>query len=51
MAFPPTGKWRFVVPNAVTCFSLSVGLLSITMSFEGQYESAAGLILLSVLLD
>jgi CDP-diacylglycerol--serine O-phosphatidyltransferase len=51
MAFPPTGKWRFIVPNAVTCFSMSVGLLAITRSFEGRLDEAAWLILLSVLMD
>ncbi len=51
MSFPPTGRWRFVVPNAVTCFSLTVGLYSIVCSFEGRFEEAAWLILLSVLLD
>jgi CDP-diacylglycerol--serine O-phosphatidyltransferase len=39
------------VPNAVTCFSLTVGLYSIVCSFAGRFEEAAWLILLSVLLD
>ncbi len=51
MSFPPTGRWRFVVPNAVTCLSLVVGLYSIVCSFAGRFEEAAWLILLSVLLD
>jgi CDP-diacylglycerol--serine O-phosphatidyltransferase len=51
MAFPPTGRWRFIVPNAVTCTSLALGLVSIMQSFAGQYESAAWFILMCVLLD
>lgn len=47
-----TPRWRYVVPNAITCASLVVGLASVGTSFVvGGYTDAAWLVVLSVLLD
>jgi CDP-diacylglycerol--serine O-phosphatidyltransferase len=43
--------WRYALPNAVTCISLSAGLLSISFSLAGDHRQAAWFILLSVVLD
>jgi CDP-diacylglycerol--serine O-phosphatidyltransferase len=54
---PPrkTPRWRYVVPNAITCASLLVGLVAVGQAFirgeEGGFTNAAWLIVLSVLLD
>ncbi len=44
-------RWRYVVPNAITCFSLSLGLVSMGHAMAGDHLVAAWLIVLSVLLD
>ena len=44
-------SWKYLVPNGFTALSLILGLVSVTQSAAGQYESAAWLILLGVLLD
>jgi CDP-diacylglycerol--serine O-phosphatidyltransferase len=46
-----TPRWRYVVPNAITCTGLLVGLTSVFCSMEGDYHEAAWLIVLCVLLD
>ena len=47
-----TARWRYVVPNAITCASLLVGLVAIGTAFVvGGYTDAAWLVVLSVLLD
>ena len=47
-----TPRWRYVVPNAITCASLLVGLVAIGTAFVvGGYTDAAWLVVLSVLLD
>ena len=46
-----TPRWRYVVPNAITCTGLLIGLVSTFMSMEGAYYEAAWLIVLCVLLD
>ena len=44
-------SWKYLVPNGFTALSLVLGLVSVTQSAAGEYESAAWLILLGVLLD
>lgn len=45
-------RWRYVVPNAITCASLLVGLVAVALAFiVGGYVDAAWLVVLSVLLD
>ncbi len=44
-------RWRYVVPNAITCTGLLVGLASTFHTMEGDYYEAAWLIVLCVLLD
>lgn len=46
-----TPRWRYVVPNAITCTGLLIGLVSVFRSMEGAYYEAAWLIILCVLLD
>ncbi len=47
-----TARWRYVVPNAITCASLLVGLAAVALAFVvGGYTDAAWLVVLSVLLD
>jgi CDP-diacylglycerol--serine O-phosphatidyltransferase len=50
-----TPRWRYVVPNAITCASLLVGLVAVGQAFmrgdEGGFTHAAWLVVLSVLLD
>jgi len=47
-----TARWRYVVPNAITCASLLVGLVAVGTAFVvGGYTDAAWLVILSVLLD
>lgn len=47
-----TARWRYVVPNAITCASLLVGLVAVGTAFVvGGYSDAAWLVILSVLLD
>lgn len=47
-----TPRWRYVVPNAITCASLLVGLAAVALAFiVGGYVDAAWLVVLSVLLD
>lgn len=42
---------RYIVPNAITCASLTLGLVSVYQSMAGSYETAAWLIMWSVLFD
>jgi len=56
VAAPPqktrTPRWRYIVPNAITCASLVLGLASIAVSLVGHdFVEASWLIILSVLLD
>lgn len=45
-------RWRYVVPNAITCASLLVGLVAMGQSFlAGGYTESAWLVVLCVLLD
>ena len=44
-------RWRYVVPNAITCTSLLLGLAAIVLSFQADHAGAAWLIVLCVLLD
>ena len=44
-------RWRYVVPNAITCFGLLLGLVSAFLSIGGEHVEAAWLIVLCVLLD
>lgn len=49
---PKIARWRYVVPNAITCASLLVGLVAVALAFVvGGYVDAAWLVVLSVLLD
>jgi len=51
-ALKKTPRWRYVVPNAITCASLLVGLAAVALAFVvGGYTDAAWLVVLSVLLD
>lgn len=43
--------WRYIVPNAITCFSLLIGLTVVFRAMEGRFWDAAWLIILCVLLD
>lgn len=47
----PTPRWRYLVPNAITCVGLLIGLTSVFKAMEGQYVEASWLIILCVLLD
>lgn len=47
----PVALWRYIVPNAVTCFSLLIGLTVVFRAMEGRFWEAAWLIILCVLLD
>ena len=42
---------RYLAPNLVTCAGMVVGLLAVMTAVGGDYESAAWLVLVSVLLD
>lgn len=44
-------RWRYVVPNAITCTGLLLGLTATFFSMEGDYREAAWLIVLCVLID
>ena len=45
-------RWRYVVPNAITCASLTVGLAGCVLAFVSHdFVGAAWLVVLSVLLD
>ena len=45
-------RWRYVVPNAITCASLVVGLVaSVQALVLAEFVNAAWLVILSVLLD
>ena len=46
-----TPRWRYVVPNAVTCIGLLIGLASISSALKGDYLNAAWLIILCAVLD
>ena len=47
----PVARWRYVVPNAITLFGLSLGLAAVVEAFDGAYVAAAWLVILCVLLD
>ncbi len=44
-------RWRYVVPNAITSFSLLVGVLAAFRATQGDFQDAGWLIVLSILLD
>jgi CDP-diacylglycerol--serine O-phosphatidyltransferase len=44
-------RFRYALPNAVTCLSLVASLLSIAEAVAGRFESSAWFVLLCVLLD
>lgn len=44
-------RWRYVVPNAITSFSLLVGVLAALRATQGEFVDAGWLIVLSILLD
>jgi CDP-diacylglycerol---serine O-phosphatidyltransferase len=44
-------RWRYILPNMVTCTSITIGLLAISDSVRGRFESSAWLVMLCVLLD
>ena len=44
-------SFRYLLPNAVTIFSLTLGLTAIAYSVNGMVEDACWLVLLSVMLD
>lgn len=47
-----TPRWRYIVPNAITCASLVLGLAAIAVSLVAHdFVEASWLIILSVLLD
>ena len=47
----PRYPFKYVVPNAITCASLTLGLVSVFQSMGHEFESAAWFIMLSVLFD
>ena len=46
-----TARWRYVLPNAVTCCGLLIGLASISSALKGEYLDAGWLIILCAVLD
>ncbi|MGM0576378.1 MAG: CDP-alcohol phosphatidyltransferase family protein [Myxococcota bacterium] len=44
-------RWRYVVPNAITCIGLLIGLTAAFRAMEGQYVESGWLIALCVLID
>ncbi|MFO0751476.1 MAG: CDP-alcohol phosphatidyltransferase family protein [Myxococcota bacterium] len=45
-------RWRYVVPNAITCASLTIGLVASARAFVvGDFVDSAWLVVLCVLLD
>lgn len=46
-----TATWRYVVPNLLTCVSISLGLLAISQSMTGDFDAACWSVLWCVLLD
>ncbi len=46
-----SSRLKYVFPNAVTCIGMLVGLYSITLTIAGDYEQAAWMVLLCVLID
>lgn len=46
-----TPRWRYVVPNAITCMGLLLGLTATFRAMEGDYTESAWLIVLCVLID
>jgi CDP-diacylglycerol--serine O-phosphatidyltransferase len=46
-----TPRWRYALPNVVTCISLTAALLAINEAIAARFDSAAWFILLCVLLD
>ncbi|TNF34555.1 MAG: hypothetical protein EP329_07095 [Deltaproteobacteria bacterium] len=47
----PVARWRYVVPNAITLVSLMLGLSAVVLAFAGDFDEAAWLVVLCVLLD
>ncbi len=45
------GRWRYVLPNLVTCLSIVAALISIAEAISGHFDSSAWYINLCVLLD
>jgi len=45
------GRWRFALPNLITCLSMTAGLLGVSEAIAARFESSAWFILLCVLLD
>ncbi|MFH1054826.1 MAG: CDP-alcohol phosphatidyltransferase family protein [Candidatus Altiarchaeota archaeon] len=39
------------IPNSMTLFNIAVGLASIMLTLSGEYEKAAGMIIVSVIVD
>jgi CDP-diacylglycerol--serine O-phosphatidyltransferase len=48
---PKVARWRYVVPNAITCIGLLIGVTACFRAMEGQHLESAWLIILCVLLD
>ncbi len=48
---PRVPRWRYVVPNAITCTGLLLGLTATFFSMQGDYVEASWLIVLCVLID
>ena len=44
-------RWRYVLPNAITCGSMLVGLAAFKFAVVGEYLESAWLIILCVVLD
>lgn len=47
----PTPAWRYVIPNAVTCASLVLGLAAMIAAVDGRFEAAGWFIVWCVLFD
>jgi CDP-diacylglycerol--serine O-phosphatidyltransferase len=49
---PRVARWRYIVPNALTCASLTVGLAAIVIALTRQdFTETAWLVILSTMLD
>lgn len=44
-------RWRYLVPNALTCLGLLIGLAAAYKAIQGSYEESGWLIVLCVLID
>ena len=45
------GRWRFLVPNAITAANMMLGASSVMYALAGMHDTAGWLVLLSVLVD